>query len=256
VDVARRVLDACETANVGRVLFVSSISVYGHPKIKTGELISEDVPLGQHMWLWDYYAQAKILAEELAWKYRGDLTVVRPSWIYGPRDRVTIPRVVPALRARRVPIIGRGDNLLNLIYAGDVARGCILAANHPQAKAQAYNLSSRGELTQQQMVNTLTDALGLPRVERHVPFWLVKRLAFVQELFARMLRKQKPPTITRRAVYLIGRPARFSIDKARNQLAWEPKVDIQEGAKQTLEWYFAEENPKSENRNPKSERQS
>src|SRR5262249_39080681 len=100
VDVAGCVLQACEAAKVGGVLFVSSISVYGHPKIKTGALISEDVPLGQRMWLWDYYAQAKILAEELAWKYRGDLTVVRPSWIYGPRDRVTIPRVVPALSAR------------------------------------------------------------------------------------------------------------------------------------------------------------
>lgn len=241
VDVARNVLNACQSAKVNRVLFVSSISVYGHPKVKPGELLSEDAPLGQHMWLWDYYAKAKLLAEEEARKYSGALTIVRPSWIYGPRDRVTIPRVVPALRARRVPIIGNGDNLLNLIFAEDVARGCILAANHPGAVGQAYNLSSRGELTQKEMLNTLTDALELPRITRHVPFFLVKRVAFMQELIARMLGKQKPPTITRRAVYLIGRPTQFSIDKARQQLGWEPQIDIHEGVRRTLEWYFAPE---------------
>jgi nucleoside-diphosphate-sugar epimerase len=241
VEVGRRVLAGCQVARVGRVLFVSSISVYGHPSLKSDQLITEADTLGQHMWLWDYYAQAKIMAEQLAWQYPAGITVVRPSWIYGPRDRVTIPRVVPALRARRVPIIGSGDNLLNLIYAADVARGCILAAKEPQAAGQAYNLSSRGELTQRQMLDTLTDALGLPRIQRHVPFFLVRRVAFLKEVAGRLLRRPKPPTITRRAVYLIGRPARFSIEKARTQLGWEPQVGIQDGVKRTLEWYFAEQ---------------
>lgn len=241
VDVAKQVLDAARAAGVGRVLFVSSISVYGHPKVQPGQLISEGSPLAQNMWWRDYYARAKVLAEELAWEYPSALTVVRPSWIYGPRDRVTIPRVVPALRAQRVPLIGSGDNLLNLIYAADVARGCILAGENPGAVGQAFNLSSRGELTQRQMVDTLTDALGLPRVQRRVPFFLVRRVALMQEMIARLLGKEKPPTITRRAVYLIGRPALFSIDKARTQLGWEPQVEIQRGVEQTLKWFFAEE---------------
>jgi nucleoside-diphosphate-sugar epimerase len=241
VDVARNVLDACAAEQVGRVLFVSSISVYGHPRLRPGERISEESPLGQHMWLWDHYARAKILAENLARQYRGDIVIARPSWIYGPRDRVTTPRIVPALRSGRVPILGRGDNLLNLIYAGDVAAGCILAATHPGARGQVYNLSGRGELTQQQMVDALTDALGLPRIQRHMPFFLVRRVAFIQEMIARLLRRSKPPTITRRAVYLIGRPAQFSTEKAQHDLGWEPRMDIHEGVKRTLAWYFAPE---------------
>ena len=104
-------------------------------------------PLGQKIWMWDYYPQAKLLAEKLAWEFPR-VTVVRPSWLYGPRDRITIPRVIPALLERRVPIIGSGENYLNLIYAGDVARGCILAARHPGAVGQAYNLCSEGEIRQ------------------------------------------------------------------------------------------------------------
>ena len=74
-----------------------------------------------------------------------------------------------------------------------VAAG-FLAANHPQAEGQAYNLSSQGEVTQQNLINALTDALALPRVSRHVPYGVVIRFAFVQELIARMLRRAKPPT--------------------------------------------------------------
>lgn len=233
------VVAACRAEKVARLLHVSSISVYGHPRLAAGQLVTEETPLGQKLWMWDYYPQAKLLAEQIAWQYP-EVTVVRPSWLYGPRDRITIPRVVPALQERRVPIIGSGDNLLNIIYVGDVAAGAILAANNPAAKGQAYNLCSEGEVTQKDLVNTLTDALGLPRIQKHVPYFLAMRFAFVKEAFARLLRKKKPPTITRRAIYLIGRPTQFSIAKARTQLGWQPHVKIQEGVRRAMEWYFRE----------------
>ncbi len=235
------VVEACRAEKVGRLLHVSSISVYGRPRLAKGQLITEDTPLGQRFfWFWDYYAREKLLAEELAWSLGPGVTVVRPSWIYGPRDRITIPRLVPALQSGRVPIIGRGDNLLNIIYVGDVAAGAILAANHPEAKGQAYNLCSEGEVTQKDMVNALTDTLGLPRINKHRPYLLAFRFAFWKEVCARLLRQKAPPTVTRRAIYLIGRPTQYSIAKARTQLGWQPRVKIQEGLRRGLEWYFAE----------------
>ncbi len=156
----RNLVEACRSEKVGRLLHVSTISVYGHPKIEPGRQITEDTPLGQKFWLWDYYPRSKLMAEKLAWEFPA-VTVVRPSWIYGPRDRITLPRIIPALQQGRVRIIGSGDNLLNIIYVSDVAAGAILAANHPAAQGQAYNLCSEGEVTQKVMINTMTDALGL-----------------------------------------------------------------------------------------------
>ena len=95
IDVAGRVFDACRGAGVGRLLHVSSITVYGHPRERAG-LFTEDEPLGQNLWLWDYYCRAKIEAEKLCRRYPGDWTIVRPSWIYGPRDRTTLPRLFKA----------------------------------------------------------------------------------------------------------------------------------------------------------------
>lgn len=234
----RNVITACRAESVPRLLHVSSISVYGNPRMAPGELITEDEPLGQHFRLWDYYARSKLLAEQIAREYSAT-TVVRPSWIYGPRDRVTVPRVVRALLERRVPIIGRGDNFLNVIYAGDVAAGAILAARHPAAVGRVYNLSSQGEVRQKDLLDALTDVLGQPRITRHVPYGLVIRWAFVQEAVARLLRRATPPTITRRAVYLIGRPTQFSTARARDELGWQPRVGLREGVWQALTWYVS-----------------
>ncbi|MBI3823943.1 MAG: NAD-dependent epimerase/dehydratase family protein [Planctomycetes bacterium] len=230
------VVAACRSANVERLLHVSSISVYGHPKLGDGERITETTPLGQGFWMWDYYPRAKLIAEQIARDFP-NTTIVRPSWLYGPRDRVTIPRVIPALLQGKSLIVGSGENYLNIIYAGDVAAGIVLAANHPQAVGQAYNVCSEGEVKQVDLLNAMTDALSLPRVTKRVPYWLAKQFAFVQECWKTMIFSKTPPTITRRAIYLIGRSTRYSTEKARTQLGWKPQVSIQEGVQRTLEWF-------------------
>jgi 2-alkyl-3-oxoalkanoate reductase len=238
VTATRNVVEACRAAKVQRLLHVSSISVYGHPKLTEGQKITEDTPLGQGFWLWDYYPRAKLLAEQIAREFPAT-TVVRPSWLYGPRDRITMPRVIPALLSKRVPIIGSGENYLNIIYAADVARGAILAANHPHAVGQAYNLCSVGEVKQVDLVNALTDALSLPRVTKHVPYGLAIRFAFLQECWKRLIGSTTPPRITRRAIYLIGRSTAFSTQKAERELGWRRDVDIRDGIKRTLEWFVS-----------------
>ena len=230
------VVEACRRTRQPKLVHVSSISVYGHPTFRPGEEVTEASPLGQNYWVWDYYARSKVLAEEIARTYP-HTTIVRPSWIYGPRDRTTIPRLVPALLAQRVPVIGPGDNILNIIYAGDVAAGTILAGNHPGGVGQAYNLCSEGEITQRDMLDAMTEALGMPRITRQVPFGLALRWAFLQEAWAKLWRRRDPPTISRFIVYLVGRRTQYSIAKARNDLGWRPRVSIRDGVRQSLLWF-------------------
>jgi len=236
IDATANLLDACRNVGVGRMLHVSSIIVYGHPHLH-GACFTEDEPLGQNLWMWDYYCRAKVRAEELCRQYPGDLTIVRPSWIYGPRDRTSLPRLLKALDAGRVAIIGKGDNLLNVVYAGDVAEGVIRAATHPCAKGQAYNLSSEGEITQRDFLFLLTDELGRPRINGHISYPLAYWGGFLSEVIGRMIRLRRPPHLTRYAVALVGRSTRFSIAKAREQLDWQPRVGIREGLRHSLDWY-------------------
>jgi nucleoside-diphosphate-sugar epimerase len=149
-----------------------------------------------------------------------------------------MPRVFRALATRRGRIVGNGDNLLNIIYAADVARGAMLAAESPVAVGRAYNLASEGEITQRRLVEVATGLLEYPPVRKHVPFGLIFWAGFGLELVYRTLRRPRPPVFTRYVVSLLGRSTRFSTARARTELGWRPQVGIEDGLRRTLAWYF------------------
>jgi nucleoside-diphosphate-sugar epimerase len=137
-----------------------------------------------------------------------------------------------------VAIIGDGNNLLNIIHAADVATGAILAANHSGAIGQAYNLSSEGEMTQRVFLGHLCAALGLPPIKRQLPYWFAFSGGFLAEIIGRAIRLRRPPHFTRYAVALIGRPTRFSTERARTELGWSQRVEVVDGVRETLDWYY------------------
>jgi len=239
IDGTRNMLQAARNAGVERFLHVSSISAYGHPD-GDGLVLDETAPLGVSLHKWSYYSRAKVEAEKLAWAAheRGDVpvTVVKPSWLYGPRDRASMPRLIRAIRAGKAKIVGRGDNRLNLTYAGNEAEGCILAATDPDSVGESYNLSDDGVITQEEYLNKIASCLGAKPVTRHVPYSVAKGAAFLMELFGHALHRKKPPLATRYAVWLMGRRCYFSCEKARRKLGWKPTVGYDEGIGRAVAW--------------------
>lgn len=235
----RNMLEAARDAGVQRFLHVSSISAYGHPDGK-GLVLDESAPLGRNLYKWSYYSRAKVEAEKLAWAahQRGDVpvTVVKPSWLYGPRDRASMPRLIRAIRRGKGKLLGDGSNKLNLTYAGNEAEGCILAATNPKAVGESYNLSCDGDITQAEYFNAIARCIGARPVTRRVPYRVAYSAAFLMELFGHMFGKKKPPLVTRYSVWLIGRQCFFSPEKARKQLGWQPTVGYEEGIKRAVQW--------------------
>jgi nucleoside-diphosphate-sugar epimerase len=199
-------------------------------------MCDEETPLGQRFRSWDYYGRAKLEAERLVRSLGSLATVVRPTWIYGPRDRVVLPRMIRALRDRRVAIIGSGDNLLNIVYSEDVAEGAILAANSPDGAGEVFNLVSDGEITQRQFFDLLCDWMGLPHVRHRVPFWLADAAGFISELTSRATRRKTAPAASRSGIALLSRPTFFSNEKARDRLGWQPRMNVREGLERAVAW--------------------
>ncbi len=164
LDATAHLADAAVCAGVRRFVHISSTSAYGHPR-EGGPPVVETAPLGQHFWpIWDDYTRSKVEQERLVWDRiagRGTaLTVIRPSWLYGERDRTTTARLIARLRAGQVRLIGPGDNPLSAIYAGEVAAAAILAANDPGSAGEAYNITDQGPITQRAYFTLWAEAVG------------------------------------------------------------------------------------------------
>ncbi len=232
VDGTANMLAASRAEGVKRFMHVSSISAYGHPD-GAGMVLDESAPLGVKLHKWSYYSRAKVEAEKLVWAAHaaGDLpvTVCRPSWLYGPRDRASMPRIIRAIAAGKGKLVGDGSNRLNLTYAGNEAEGCILAATCPEGVGEAYNLSSDGALTQREYFNKVAAAIGAEPVKKKVPYKVAYHAAFWMEFFGHLVGRKSPPLVTRYAVWLMGRKCFFSPEKARRQLGWKATVGYDEG---------------------------
>ena len=243
IDGTRHLVEAAVEAGVRRFVHISSISTYGyHTRDIT---VDESWELGYGLYRWAYYSKSKCEAERIVWEAHRDkrieVTVIRPAWIYGPRDRATIARLAGMIRAGRAKILGRGDNRLNVVYAGNVAEAAILAAESPAAAGEAFNASNDGEITQQRYFDLLAEALGAPRVTRRVPYRLAYTAGLLLECLGHALGSTRPPFITRYAVWLMGRRSFFSAEKARRVLGWKPTITYEVGVPLTVRWYMEQE---------------
>ena len=237
----RKLLEAAREAGVKRFLHISSISAYGHPDGE-GLVLDETAPLGSDLYKWSYYSRAKIEAEKLVWAAheRGDLvaTVIRPSWLYGPRDRMTIARLCDSIKRKKIKLIGDGDNRLNVVHAGNVAEASIAAAESEVGAGEAFNCSNDGVLTQKQYFNLVAKTLGEPPVAKRVPYSVAYKAGFFLECLGHLFKWKKPPFITRYSVWLMGRKTFFECEKARKLLNWQPSVPYEEGIPAAVNAYL------------------
>ncbi|MBT3279703.1 MAG: NAD-dependent epimerase/dehydratase family protein [Phycisphaerales bacterium] len=237
----RNMIEAAQAEGVARFLHVSTISAYGH--IKGKDVVDESYPLGElgkNLKKWSYYSRAKVEAEKVVWAaWENDelpVTVAKPSWLYGPRDRASMPRIIKALRTGKCKLIGDGSNPLNLTYAGNEAEGCILAATKECGVGQKYNLSSDGHITLAGYFNKIAECIGAKPVTKRVPYWLAYRAGFMMECFGRLMGRKTPPLVTRYSTWLMGRKCFFSPEKARTELGWTPTVGYDEGIQRSVRW--------------------
>lgn len=245
LDATTNLARASVEAGVGRFVQISSTSAYGHPT-EGGPEVEETAALGQNLWpVWDYYTVSKVRCEQIVWEMaRRDglpLTVIRPSWLYGERDRTTVARLVTRLRAGKFPLIGRGDNPLSAVYAGSVADAAILAADDPGSVGESYNVTSMGPISQRAWLDLFADACGAPRPRRHISYRVAFAAGYGFEAAGRLTGRRRPPLITRYAAWLMGRDVKYCMSKASDRLGWRPSLTYEDSIGRAVKWYLGED---------------
>lgn len=158
VDGTRMVVDAAVKANVRRILFFSTIAVYGN---MNGQIVNEGTKTQPDT----YYAQTKVDAEQIVLAAKNAAgqaigTVLRLGAVYGSRIKGNYRQLLIALERGYFLPIGKSLNRRTLIYDKDVASAAVLALNHPVAAGRVYNVSDGEYHTLREIIVEMCDALG------------------------------------------------------------------------------------------------
>jgi nucleoside-diphosphate-sugar epimerase len=228
VDAFRLLLDAASDAKVERFVHVSSLGVYeARDHYGTDETIP---PAADSL---DAYTRSKVEAEELALKYvarRGlPLSIVRPGFIYGPRDRTVLPKLIHALRSGRFFYFGSGGQVLNCIYVKNLVQGIFLAAEVPEAIGEVFNLTDGVRITKREFVGRVAELAGLKPPNRKIPLWLAWTLAILMERRARRRKATEPPLVNKARYKFLGLNLDYSIAKAQRVLGYQPAYTPEQG---------------------------
>jgi len=232
-------ITAAMNAGVERIVHTSSITVYGH---HLHGIVTEDAPFRAED---NPYSRTKIAGEKLIQDFvkgRGaPVVIVRPAWIYGPRDNASFGRFVSLVDSGKGFIVGSGKNVVPVVYVRDVAQGIIKAGEAgDQVIGRAYTLADDRRVTQSEYLNMIADFLGVPHITRHYPYFALFSAGRIAELVWQALgrRNAAPPPVTTYGITLLGGNQEFSIDRARQELGYEPQYDYIRGLSEGVNWYL------------------
>jgi UDP-glucose 4-epimerase len=203
----RAVLEAARLEDVPRVVFASTVWVYGSSNGHGSLTEDEPFTLPGHL-----YTATKIAGEMYCSSFRElyglDTTIARFGIPYGPRARpatVLAAFVERALANEPITIAGSGTQSRRFVYVADLAEG-VVASLDPVAVGRVYNLVGAENTTVREIAETVS------RVVRPVPI-----------------------------VHVDGRPgdiqgAQVSGERAKRELRWEAKTSFEEGVRLYVSW--------------------
>ena len=224
------VLAACGKAGVARLVHVSTVNVYG--RLRTTPA-TEDHPFGDL----NPFQRSKVEAERRVWSAPADLrrrvAVVRPSGIYGPGDP-KFPNMYRALARGRFAWVGPCRTRYHATFRDDAVDGIVRALDAENAGGRAYNLAGPRAVTLREFVLAAARAVGAPPPRLRVPLWPVRAAAFACEMLCRPFGID-PPLHRRRLTFFTVDHA-YAIDRARAELGYDPKTDVDEGHARAVAW--------------------
>jgi dihydroflavonol-4-reductase len=188
------------------------------------------------------YGESKAAAEQEVFQRMDQLplTIVRPPAVYGPRDIGVFSFFKTMAQMRFAPLIGFGAKLVSLVHVEDLVRGFIQAGESPRAQSEAYFISSEELYTWEQVGKITAEILGHRRVRfLRVPHAIIFAAAGLSGFVGRF--SAKPPILD----FEKGRDITqaywiCSVEKAKEHFGYRQLVSVEQGVRQTVEWYRRE----------------
>jgi len=231
-----------------RLLQLSSVAVYGpaarYDAARHGQRTDERTilaPISERA----FYARSKRESEELVLRAHSEgrvwATAVRPTVVYGPRDRQFVPRMAVLIEKGVIPLLRYGRTIMSVVHAENVARGAVLAATSDIAGGNAYNLANDFDVSVRDFFELAGEGLGRRPRWIPMPIWVARGALRVAKSITRLATGGRVNLIARSAIDFISQDNPFSSERARQELGWSPIVRPEHGIPEAFRWWHEQQ---------------
>jgi nucleoside-diphosphate-sugar epimerase len=229
-------LDRARRAGAARVVYVSSNAPFGF-NATPSDTFDEQSPYQPYLG----YGRSKMEAEVLvhAAHTRGDVetVVVRCPWFYGPNQPQRQTRFFALVRRGRFPLCGSGDNRRSMVYTENLVDGLLRAAASPEAGGRDYWIADAEPYTMRRILDAtrqalLSQGLTVSDPQLRLPAAVAGLARFADRALQANGRYLQ-------AVHVLGEVDRniaCSIERARRELGYEPRVAVEDGMRRCVRW--------------------
>lgn len=224
-------VEAAKTAgaDLGRFVLVSSLAAWGPSNPETPHA-EEDPPRPV-----EHYGRSKLEAEQKLEASGLPYTILRPGGVYGPGD-VDYFELFKTAHGGLNFYFGNRRRWMSVVYVDDLVDLVLSAAVHPAAVGRGYFVADGVPVTWEGFQTLVCEAAGRKVRDLDIPEVFVGMAAWGGELLSRL---DGRPRLANRQKATMGRQQAWtgSIERARSELGFSPKVDQAEGVKRAMAWY-------------------
>ncbi|MDP4198442.1 MAG: NAD-dependent epimerase/dehydratase family protein [Bacteroidota bacterium] len=186
------------------------------------------------------YGQSKRAAEEECERARQDfpVTIVRLPATYGPRDTAILTFFQTVGKGLK-PLIGMKDKRVNLLHVSDVAEGVRLALERDEAQNETYFIAGENQHTWREVSDLTAEIVNRKGLTVKLPHAVVYTVAGLSEFFSMF--RSKPSVLNwEKGRDMVQAHWTCSTEKARRDLGYRQQVSLEDGIRDTVEWYRRE----------------
>ncbi len=225
-------LKAMEKNGVKRIIFFSSVAVYGLNKINPNEEHEKDP--------FNHYGKSKWQAEQVLQKWAKthkdwNINIVRPTVIFGERNRGNVYNLLKQISSGKFAMIGSGNNKKSMAYVGNIVAFVQFIIEHCTTGYNVYNYIDKPDFTMNELVGHVSKVLGKHIPTTHFPYWLGMLGGYCFDLLAFVTRKKL--TISSVRVKKFCATTEFDSSKMLKS-GFKAPYTLGEGLARTLEFEF------------------
>lgn len=228
----RNVLAAMEANGIKRIVFTSSVAVYGLNKKNPDEEHPKDP--------FNHYGKSKWQAEEVLqewYKGHGDwnINILRPTVIFGERNRGNVYNLLHQISSGKFLMVGDGNNKKSMAYVGNIVAFIRFLIEEQRSGYHVYNYIDKPDLTMNELVGHVSKVLKKHIPATHFPYWLGMLGGYGFDFLAWLTRRKL--TISSVRVKKFCATTKFNADKVRAS-GFKAPFTLGEGLARTLEFEF------------------